>query len=102
MLEEKILVEPCDYCGDGPNIQALYRENAELREKAAFGEQCYQDRCKGAYVEASVVKRLEAERAALLVENEKLKVQNEEYEREYLTACVKELDAEYEQSLKRK
>ena len=33
---------------------------ADLENPAAFGWQCYQDRCENAYVERSVVKRLEA------------------------------------------
>ena len=33
---------------------------ADLEKPAAFGWQCYQDRCENAYVEQSVVKRLEA------------------------------------------
>lgn len=34
-----------------------------LEEKAEFGNQCYQDRCEGAFTEVSVVKKLEAEHA---------------------------------------
>lgn len=33
---------------------------ASLEERAAFGDQCYQDRCENALIEASVVKRIEA------------------------------------------
>ena len=33
---------------------------ADLEKPAAFGWQCYQDRCENAYVEQSVVKRLES------------------------------------------
>lgn len=32
---------------------------AELKPRYDFGDQCWQDRCENAYVEQSVVKRLE-------------------------------------------
>ena len=32
-----------------------------LEEKAEFGNQCYQDRCENAYVESSVIKKIEAD-----------------------------------------
>lgn len=35
----------------------------QLEPRAAFGDQCYQDRCENAYVEQSVMRRLEAENA---------------------------------------
>lgn len=41
------------------------RETEHQREMAAFGQQCYQDRCENAYVEQSVMKKTvtEAEEA---------------------------------------
>jgi len=50
---------------DRDRIAALEAENAELKVNAEFGMQCYQDRCEGAYIEVSVVKRLEAENKRL-------------------------------------
>lgn len=38
-------------------IAHLLRTVAELEPRAAFGDQCYQDRCENAYVEQSVVKK---------------------------------------------
>ena len=40
-------------------IEFLKKVIGELEPRAAFGDQCYQDRCENAYVEQSVVKRLE-------------------------------------------
>ena len=41
-------------------LAAEQKKVADLEKPAAFGWQCYQDRCENAYVEQSVVKRLEA------------------------------------------
>lgn len=41
-------------------LAAEQRKVTDLEKPAAFGWQCYQDRCENAYVEQSVVKRLEA------------------------------------------
>jgi hypothetical protein len=38
-------------------IEFLKRRIAELEPRAAFGDQCYQDRCENAYVEQSVMQR---------------------------------------------
>lgn len=61
---------------DRDRIAELEAENAELKVNAEFGMQCYQDRCEGAYIEVSVVRRLEAEnkrlRAALDVIKERI------------------------------
>ncbi len=56
------------FSSKGHDIWCSRREDAttlclilrSLEESAAFGQQCYQDRCENAYVEASVVKALEA------------------------------------------
>jgi hypothetical protein len=42
-------------------IAHLKRRVADLEPRAAFGDQCYQDRCENAYVEQSVLKRVEQE-----------------------------------------
>jgi len=36
-----------------------------LEEAAAFGVACYQDRCENAYVEASIVRKMEEELSGL-------------------------------------
>ena len=51
-------------------LAAEQKKVADLEKPAAFGWQCYQDRCENAYVEQSVVKRLEA---ALQVAREALR-----------------------------
>lgn len=62
---ECLLTEPEDrnWHRDGKHVIAelnrLAIEARELKEPAAFGYQCYQDRCEGAMIEASVVKRLD-------------------------------------------
>lgn len=50
-----------------PLVQALAdrlekaeKSNETLKEHAEFGMQCYQDRCEGAYVHASVLAKVEA------------------------------------------
>lgn len=66
---EAMTSDRCPGCGtlwqlhDGPTL--LCRRIASLEESAAFGLQCYQDRCENAYVETSVVKRLEQQLATL-------------------------------------
>jgi hypothetical protein len=50
---------------DSSIIEGLKQRIAELEPRAAFGDQCYQDRCENAYVEQSVMQRREAENAAL-------------------------------------
>ncbi len=40
------------------------REMTSLVQRAAFGDQCWQDRCEGALIEASVVKRIDAAQSA--------------------------------------
>ena len=46
-------------------VAELKRQVAELTPRATFGDQCYQDRCENAFVEQSVVKRLERQVAWL-------------------------------------
>jgi hypothetical protein len=46
-------------------LERLRAEVESLKEPAAFGWQCYQDRCENAYIEASVVKRVESDNARL-------------------------------------
>lgn len=43
-----------------------------LEESSAFGQQCYQDRCENAYVEASVVKRLQSTADTLTAQRDAL------------------------------
>jgi hypothetical protein len=47
-------------------ISFLKRYISELEPRAAFGDQCYQDRCENAYVEQSVVKRMDFEISRLM------------------------------------
>jgi predicted nuclease with TOPRIM domain len=57
-------------------LLAEYQQReAELLPRAKFGDDCYQDRCENAYVEFSVVKRLEEERDQLAAEVEHLEDQ---------------------------
>jgi hypothetical protein len=46
-------------------IETLKQKVADMTWPAEFGWRCYQDRCEGALIEASVVKQLESENAAL-------------------------------------
>lgn len=45
---------------------------ADLEKPAAFGWQCYQDRCENAYIEQSVVRKMEAQLAAEKFTSEQL------------------------------
>lgn len=68
-LRDLLRRNKCVSCGkpwtEHDGVQLLCRQVQELTEPAAFGWQCYQDRCENAYVEASVVKRLEQQLATL-------------------------------------
>lgn len=54
-------------------IERLKMVEGALEGPAKFGWQCYQDRCENAYIEASVVKKLEAENASLRQQLESLR-----------------------------
>ena len=64
-------IEPgvVDLDGDWSHIYSLLHECLKsfqyMHDAKCFGEQCYQDRCENAYVEASVVKRLEQQLVTL-------------------------------------
>lgn len=64
-------IEPgvVDLDGDWSHIYSLLDECLKsfqyMHDAKCFGEQCYQDRCENAYVEASVVKRLEQQLVTL-------------------------------------
>lgn len=55
----------CDHRHFPDCIAFLKKGISELEPRAAFGDQCYQDRCENAYVEQSVLRRVKAERDAL-------------------------------------
>jgi hypothetical protein len=71
----------CQRCGGPTKDQNVFKGNhrhspdciafllkyiSELEPRAAFGDQCYQDRCENAYVEQTIVKRLDREIARLM------------------------------------
>lgn len=49
----------------GNLLEWMLRSMDSMQERCEFGNQCYQDRCEGALVEASVVKRLETQNTEL-------------------------------------
>lgn len=48
------------------DFEQLKKQISDMKEMHDFGWKCYQDRCEGAYIESSVVKKLEKEKAELI------------------------------------
>ena len=55
--EEELERHATDRVNQRKQINDLQRAVSELEPRAAFGDQCYQDRCENAYVEQSVADR---------------------------------------------
>ena len=97
----------CQRCGGPTKGQNVFKSNhrhfpdcivfllkyiSELEPRAAFGDQCYQDRCENAFVEQTIVKRLDREIARLIdvqrLYKRQIKDQEEELEK-HSTSRVK-------------